>query len=504
MKPLHKFVVPLFATLAGILFAAAHLPRAGASPQQTYDLVIQGGRVLDPESGLDAVRSIGISGGTIAALSASAAGGLSGRTTIDARGMMVAPGFIDLHAHGQDLENNRYQAMDGVTTALELEVGVGDIDAFYSGREGKALIHFGATIGHIPARMLLMGMPGAFPAVGDAAHRPLTPEELKRLEEMVDRGLQRGAIGLGFGINYTPGASRWEILQLFRVAARHRAPVHVHMRYMGELEPQSVLNALAEVITAAHVSGAPLHVVHINSSGLGAAPQALEVIAAARERGLDITTECYPWTAAMTDIKSALFDEGWREAMGIGYGDLQWAATGERLTAESFARYRQTGGMVIIYLMKPEIIDALVAHPITMIASDGVLRAGKGHPRGAGTFARVLGRYVREKKSLTWMDAVRKMSLMPAQRLEGRVPAMKNKGRIRVGADADLVVFDPERVVDRATYENPAQFSAGIRHVLVGGVAVVREGALVEGVAPGRAIRAPMAKESARNQANIR
>ncbi len=200
-----------------------------------------------------------------------------------------------------------------------------------------------------------------------------------------------------------------------------------------------------------------------------------------------------PWgirVALDTSLESAIFDEGWQERMAIDYKDLMWVATGERLTAESFARYRKTGGLVAVFSIPEEIAKTAVAHALTMIASDGLLQNGKGHPRAAGTYARVLGRFVREAKSMTLMTALRKFTLMPAQRLESRVAMMKNKGRIRLGADADLTIFNPERVIDRATFEEPGKYSEGIVHVLVNGRLVVKEGQLQSGVRPGRAIRA--------------
>jgi len=250
------------------------------------------------------------------------------------------------------------------------------------------------------------------------------------------------------------------------------------------VEP-GVIDALQEVIADAAVTGASLHVVHITSMGLRETALCLQMIKGARRSGLDVTTEMYPYTAGMTDISSAVFDEGWQaKEGGIGFGDLQWALTGERLTAESFARYRRQGGMVAIHSIPEEVVRLAIADPLTMIASDGILDHGKGHPRAAGTYARVLGRYVREQHVLTLMDAVRKMTAMPADRL-----GIRSKGRIAVGADADIAVFDPARVIDRATFENPAQYSEGIQYVLVNGTLVVKAGELVEGVAPGLAVR---------------
>jgi dihydroorotase len=451
---------------------------------QQYDLVIRNGRVIDPESGLDAVRHLGISAGKIQAVSAAP---LEGRATIDATGLVVAPGFIDLHSHGQDTENYRYKAMDGVTTALEMEVGVADVDAWYDKRKYQTLINYGVSVGHIPVRMLVMRDPGSFLPTGDAAHRAATDEEIAECRRQIEQGLAHGAVGVGLGMHYTPAASRWEILEMFRAAARFGATCFVHLRYAGD---ESVA-ALEEVIAGSALTGAPVHVAHITSNGLRATPRLLRMIAEARARKLDITTELYPYTAAMSAIESALFDPGWQSALGIGYHDLQWTATGERLTAESFARYRRTGGGVILHMIPPGAVDAAIASPFVVIASDGGLRNGKGHPRSSGTFARVLGRYVRETGALGLTEAIRKMSLMPAERLQERVPAMRNKGRIREGADADLTLFDPATVTDASTYEDPARYSIGIRYVLVNGTPVVSDGKLQE-VTPGRAVRAPV------------
>jgi N-acyl-D-aspartate/D-glutamate deacylase len=462
---------------------------SASSSQAVYDLVILNGRVIDPESRTDAVRNLGISNGTIKTISSNT---LRGRTVIDARGLVVAPGFIDLHQHGQDEENYRFKAMDGVTTALELEVGTGDVDAWYAQREQKTLINYGVSAGHLAARMAAMHEPAEFLPTGDAARRAATDAEIVDMKQRLEQGLKRGAVAVGFGIQYTPNASRWEILEMFRVAARYGASCHVHMRHAGVKEPGSSIQALEEVISAAAITGAPLHVVHIHSTGGPATPKLLQMIAEARSRKLDVTTECYPYIAGMTDIKSAIFDEGWQEVFGIDYKDLQWAATGERLTKETFDRYRKIGGMVAVFSMTEEIVTAALKSPLTMIASDGILENGKGHPRTAGTYSRVLGKYVREQGVLTLMEALTKMTLMPAQRLERRVPSMKNKGRIRVGADADLTIFDPQTVTDRSTFQEPAKYAEGIRFVIVNGVLVVKEGQLQTGVHPGRPVRAPV------------
>ena len=455
---------------------------------ETYDVAILNGRVMDPESGLDAVRNVGLRAGKVAAISAQP---LQGRRTIDAKGLVVAPGFIDLHEHGQAPKNYEFQAHDGVTTSLELEAGTADVAGWYAEREGKSLINFGVSIGHIPTRMKVMKDPGTFLPTGDAAHRAATDAELAQIDQRIDAGLKQGALAVGMGINYTAAATRAEVLDVFRVAAKYGAPVHVHLRYAGDKPPETGRAALEEVITAASQSKAPLHVVHITSMGLRDTPALLAMIKAAKAQGTDVTTECYPYVAGSTGLESAVFDPGWQERMRISYGDLQWVKTGERLTAETFERYRKEGGEVVIFMIPEPIVRLAIADPIVMIGSDGMPTTGASvHPRGQGTFSRVLGKYVREEKALDLMTALRKMTLMPAQRLENRAAAFKAKGRIKVGADADITVFDADRVIDKATFEKPLQYSQGIQFVLVNGTPVVSDGKLVAGVLPGRAARA--------------
>jgi N-acyl-D-aspartate/D-glutamate deacylase len=482
-----------FALLLGALAISRRDFSVVHADAKMFDIVILGGRVMDPESGLDAVRNVGIRDGKIVEVTESR---LEGRQQIDARGLVVAPGFIDLHEHGQEPRNYEFQAHDGVTTSLELERGVADIDSWYAQREGKALINYGASVGHIPVRIEVMHDPGQFLPVGDAAHRAASPEEVEQIRAAIAKGLQRGALAVGMGINYTAAASHAEIVEVFRVAAAYHASVHVHLRYPGMKEPTTGLAALEEVIAAAAATGAPLHVVHITSMGLKDTPRLIAMVEGARARGLDVTTEAYPYNAASTAIESAVFDPGWQEAQGITYKDLQWALTGERLTAETFEKYRKQGGIVVIFSIPENTVREALANPIVMVASDGMIITGpKVHPRGQGTFCRVLGPYVREEKVLDLMAALRKMTLMPAQRLEKRAPAFQHKGRIRVGADADITVFNPDTVVDKATFEDPLEFSAGISYVLVNGVPVVKGGSTVPGVFPGKGARAPISEQ---------
>jgi N-acyl-D-aspartate/D-glutamate deacylase len=444
---------------------------------QSFDLVIANGRVIDPESGLDGIRHIGISNGRIAALTPDR---LTGRTTIDALGLVVSPGFIDLHAHQQTPETYRLQARDGVTTAFELELGTSDIEGWYAART-RSLINHGVSIGHIRVRMAVMRDPGASFPTADAAHRAATPAEIKEISQRIAAGLKQGAVSIGAGFAYTPAARDEELLELFRIAARERTTIHVHTR--------RGLPGVEEVLRFAGETKAPLHIVHINSTGAAATRAVLQTIAGAQARGVNVTTEAYPYAAGMTEIQSANLDE-YEKGTDDRLAQLEWPRTGERLTRESFQKYRKMGGPVVIHTNTEDMVAVAVNSPLTMIASDSYWEGGTGHPRTSGTFSKVLGRYVREARSLSLMGAIRKMTLMPAQRLETRVAAMKTKGRLRVGADADITIFDAARVIDRSTYREPGLPPIGIRHVIINGVAVVSNEQLVEGVFPGRAIRA--------------
>ena len=453
----------------------------------SYDLVIHGGRVLDPETGLDAVRDIGITGDRITRISETA---LEGARVIDARGLVVAPGFIDLHQHAQDDASGLLKAFDGVTSGLEMEIGVPDVKAFLASKSGHALINYGTTASHSAARAAAFGEPltgeDLIPASGRVASEPASADQLEQMETRLQAELDAGALGIGMGIQYVPGATRQEVIRIFRLAAGRHVPVFTHVRSAGRKEPGSSIESVGEVIAAAAVTGAALQIVHINSSCMTDAPECLAMIAGARARGLDVTTEAYPYIAGMTEINSALFDSGWQEKFGISYDALVLPDTGERLTKQRFDELHASSKStpVMLFINRQDVVDGVIADALVSIASDGEM----GHPRNAGSFSHVLARYVRELRTVTLMDAIRKMSLMPAQRLERATPAARRKGRIQEGADADVVVFDLAKITDRATYERPREHSTGMRYVVVNGVIVINAGNVVPNVAPGRGI----------------
>ena len=477
-----------FVRVSCALFLAA----ACGSAETRYPLVLHGGRVMDPATGLDSIRDVAIQDGKIVAISSDA---LSGDTVIDVSGKVVAPGFIDLHAHGQTTGDMQIQARDGVTTALDMEIGVYPVAAWYSSMEGQAPVNFGATVSHVSSRFhVFHGIDvGHWPTSGAkiaalgprpaGANRAASPAQLDSIAALLRAGLAEGALGVGFGINYTPAATPDEISAMFRVAKAAGVTAFVHTRSFG-------IAAIREAIATAKETGASLHIVHIGSSALNDMDEVLPLIDSARTSGMDLTTEVYPYSAASTLLESAMFNPGWQQNLKIDYGDVEWTATGERLTRETFEKYRKQGGYVVMYMMKDANIEKAIAHPDIMIGTDGIpFVNGKAHPRGAGSFSRVLGHYSREKGLLSLMDALAKMTIQPARRLEGYVPAMRNKGRIAAGADADLTVFDAATIIDQATFAEPMKPGLGMSHVLVNGTFVVRDGELVPDARPGRAIR---------------
>lgn len=478
---------------------SAILPVSKAKAQSTvvYDIVLSGGRVIDPETKLDAIRNVGIFNNHIAQISSEQ---LKGKETIDVTGLVVAPGFIDMHAHGRTNKEQEYQMHDGVTTGLELEWGVEHLGKWYASRQDKALLNYGASVCWPFERFRALGnfrkeeeelmqtiakgqsgFENLLNKIKPASNLGLSQSQLDKTIENIRQSLSEGGIGIGMPLGYVPGSKPEEVLRLFQMAASMQALIYTHVREGG-------LMAVQEVMTNAILTGAPLHIVHINSATLSNISIGIEMVQAAQQKGYNITTELYPYPAASTALQSAVFDDGWQKRLGINYEDLQWVATGERLTKETFESYRKSGGVVIIYCMKPDWIKAGVVSKGTIIASDGMAYAKLAHPRTAGTFSRVLGKYVREEKIIDLSGAIEKMTLLPAKRLEVIAPMMRFKGRIQVGADADITIFNPDTIIDKATFEKGLEFSEGIEYVMVNGSFVLKNGKTVNNVFPGQAV----------------
>ena len=452
---------------------------------------------MDPETKLDAVKNIGIIHNRIAEISSEP---LKGKETINVTGLVVAPGFIDLHVHGRSNKEQEYQLHDGLTTALELEWGIEFLDKWYASRKGKALINYGASVCWPFERARAMdkykaGLDDLYQTtlkgesklekllstISPSFVDSLLPGENEKVLANIKTSLGEGGIGIGVPIGYLPKTKPGEMFSVYKLAGEMNALVFSHVR-------QPDIASIQEAIADAVLTGAPLHIVHINSMSLGQIQLGLELIKSAANKGFDITTELYPYTAASTLLQSAMFTEGWQERLGISYGDLQWEATGERLTRENFETNRKAGGTVIIHMMKPEWIRTGIAAPGVMIASDGMPYSPLAHPRTAGTFSRVLGRYAREEKVIDLMTAIGKMTLLPAKRLESVAPMMRYKGRIQVGADADITIFNAATIIDKATFDKGLAFSGGIEYVIVNGVIALKNGKTVPNVFPGQPV----------------
>lgn len=469
-----------------------------AQSNSKFDLVLEGGRVIDPETNLDAVRNIGIKNGRITEISTVQ---LHGKENIDVSGLVVAPGFIDMHVHGISNKEQEYQVHDGVTTALELEIGVPFLGAWYKHRQSKALINYGASVSWPYKRAEVMhDSEASLAEIGAEINKngwsptklessislttnytALPSNQMPDMLKKIESSLENGALGIAIPIGYLPGAKREEVYRLYEMAGALQIPIYTHVRNGGTI-------AIQQAISNAVLTNAPLHIVHVNSMALDEIELAIEMVNTAQKRGFDITTEMYPYTAGSTGIASAIFDDGWQERLGIGYQDLQWVSTGERLTEGSFNAYRKKGGTLILHIMKPEWIRAGIATEGTIIASDGMHYAKLAHPRTAGTFSRVLGKYVREEQVLSLSEAIEKMTLLPAKRLEKVSPMMRFKGRIQVGVDADITIFDPNSIIDKATFEKGLEFSQGVHFVLVSGKLVLKGGKILKNTFPGEAI----------------
>lgn len=463
-----------------------------------YDIVLQGGRIIDPETKLDAVRNVGIRNGRIVEISTNS---LIGLENIDVSGLVVAPGFIDLHVHGISNIEQEYQVHDGVTTALELEVGVPFIEAWHKSRHLNALINYGASVAWPYKRAEVMKefrteleeFRFEFKESGwrqekftnrlslPSNYSALPSEEMPNMLMKMRLALEEGGLGIAVPVGYLPGASREEVFRVYQLAGALQVPIITHVRNGGTI-------AIQQAISDALITNAPLHIVHVNSMALDEIELVIKMVNTAQKRGFHITTEMYPYTAGSTSLESAVFDAGWQERLGISYHDLQWVKTGERLTEKSFTSFRKEGGTVILHLMKPEWIEAGILTEGTIIASDGMPYAKLAHPRTAGTFSRVLGKYVREEQVLGLSTAIEKMTLLPAKMLEEVAPMMRFKGRIQVGSDADITIFDPDKVNDKATFEKGLEFSEGIQFVIVNGNLVIKGGNLLENTFPGQPI----------------
>ena len=462
-----------------------------------YDLVIANGRVLDPETGLDGVRFIGINNGSIEIISTDP---IDGSEVIDAKGLVVAPGFIDIHSHTPTFLGQKMNLLDGVTTQLDMEAGAYPVDFFGQDYKDGAQLNYGASVAHFAVRSkvmeginteYLLGSSDPLHINGKSWTEPASAAQIEAMRVLILQGIDDGGLGIGVLLDYlTSAISDDELRMLFEVAGARQVPIHVHVRrgYTGDIA------GLIEVVDLAKETKAPLFVVHITHNAMGKVSEWLEIIDDANDAGANIATETLSYAAGGTSISADVFrNRDWQGMFDITYEDVQWVATGEWLTEETWNKYarEQPGGAVNHHYVKEYWIETALKWPRMMVATDALpavdLRV-KTNPNVAGTFSRVLGHYVRDTGLLTLSDGLARMSLYQAQWLSQSSSSFDKKGRIQLGADADIVIFDPMKVQANAAYGDPYQPPSGIPYVVVAGQIVVKNSVVVEGVYPGKRI----------------
>jgi hypothetical protein len=487
----------------------------------SYDIVLRGGRVIDPESGLDTVCDVAVAQGRIAEI-----GDVPGTAPrdLDVAGHVVTAGFVDVHSHVTDIAGMRLRALDGVTSAFELEGGVTPVAPAYrqAAADGRP-INYGFAASWALARMEAVGGVELSAGLGtfmaniatSAWQGPATPAQIGHILDRLSADLADGALGIGLLLGYAPGADPAEYLRVARLAAQAGVPTFTHARDLIEVVPTTLMDGAEEIVRAAAETGAHMHYCHVNSTSLRHVDRVLDVVGRAQASGSRVTTEAYPYGSGMTGIGAAFLAPERLPERGLTPSDLTYAPTGERVGTEVRLRELRAadpGRLVVIRHLHeddPADVDVMLrslVFPDAIVASDAMPLTWSGpvpdpmtwplprtsftHPRTAGTYSRALRMLGTGNGPLGLTETLRRCSLLPAQLLEPRVPAMRRKGRLQPGSDADVVVFDPATVRDQATYAHSTRPPAGIRHVLVNGEILVHDGSIVTSVLPGRPIRA--------------
>ncbi|MHB9757207.1 amidohydrolase family protein [Streptomyces sp. BYX5S] len=487
--------------------------------------LLRGGRVIDPAQGFDGTADVLVSDGRIAAVGTDGAplAPPPDARVVDVSGLVVGPGFVDLHSHVHSVAGHRLQALDGVTTALELEAGLMPVERAYAeaAATGRPL-HYGFSASWAGARaQVLSGLtPDAriasvLAVLGDPRwQRTSTPRELATWLTLLEGELAAGALGIGVLMGYAPATEPAEFLAVARLAAKAGAPTFTHVRELAETDPATPVDGSTEIAVAAAETGAAMHHCHVNSTSGRHVGRVLGTLEESRRSGSRVTVEAYPYGAGSTAVGAAFIAPERLRLKGLGPRSVVMVETGERIADAARLeqlRARDPGAPCLLEFLDEEnprdlaLLRQALAFPDAVVASDAMpvrwpdgshdsmrwpLPPGAAtHPRTAGTFAKTLRLMVRESGAWTWLEAFRRCSYLPARILDDVTPAARTKGHLGVGADADLVVLDPATVTDTATYADPTRPSLGVRHLYVAGVPVVSDGALQPDALPGRPVR---------------
>ena len=495
--------------------------RAAAACLTQAVIILRGGRVVDPGTGFDGVADVLIEGARVTAVGPGLPTGAA--TVVDVSGMVVGPGFVDLHSHVNSIAGQRLQALDGVTTALELEAGLMPVDRAYAqaAAAGRPLNYgFSASWAAARAQVLLGHEPDTSLAAGLAVladpgwQRSSSAPELARWLDLIGGELADGALGVGVLMGYAPRTDPAEFRALARLAAQAGAPTFTHVRELVEADPTTPVDGSEELAIAAAETGAAMHHCHVNSTSRRHIDRVLGLLDRARSQGSRITVEAYPYGAGSTAVGAYFLDPDRLGAWGLSPASIVLLTTGERIAdgdrLRQVRRADPAAECVVEFLDERDPGDAALlrralAFPDAIVASDAMpliwsgqprdtMRwplppGGSTHPRTAGTFARALRQMVRQSGAWTWLEAFRRCAYLPARVLDEIAPAARRKGHLGVGSDADVVVVDPHQITDTATYLAPVRPSVGVRHLLVGGTFVVRDGELRVDALPGTPVR---------------
>ena len=435
---------------------------------------ICGGRVIDPATGLDGQYNLLLENGKVIWRGTDTP---EADETIDATGKIVTPGFIDIHMHEDPVENGKIRQCSfpmmlrqGVTTAVGGNCGgnVHDpVDYLNIVDQHGAAVNVALYAGHEYFRIAA----GAEDIYGSS-----TEVQRQEMAKNITAALDAGCVGVSFGLRYVPGADQEEFFRVAACCRESRKPIAAHVRD----DADAVFASIDEVCAAAKTFSIPVQISHIGSmAGFGQMEAVLKQMDDYRSNGLDMSMDCYPYFAFCTRLGTPTYDPGWLDRYHCDYDVLEFSDgkyRGQRASKETFEEMRRDFPqcLTVCYVMKEEEVRLAFRHPQVMLGSDGITDNGRGHPRCAGTFPRLIAEFVK-KGDLSLPDAIAKMTVLPARRL-----GFQNKGHLDVGADADITIFDYDTMQDRATFEEPALPPEGIDYVLIGGEVVLKKGKILK------------------------